>query len=226
MKTLWVAVVLSFVSVGQPAPLTCDKLAKPVENLPDLSGRWHYIAVSTEVCMPALLINKIFWPSIAVDITNKGVPNLYAATVKFKMHGFCMNETDDFFQENNKLFEVNSENSPVGEPDLLLQTSCSDCIVLKSNDTLSTVSFLSRRKTITEEELKEFEMQAECVRFSKPQVLNADQDHDNCQDLDDISEDQSLAFLQQVFERVKSTHQSILKCLVDMLLSYIPATIT
>lgn len=32
-----------------------------------------------------------------------------------------------------------------------------------------------RRKTITEEELKEFEMQAECVRFSKPQVLNADQ---------------------------------------------------
>ncbi|XP_008407152.1 uncharacterized protein LOC103464676 [Poecilia reticulata] len=226
MKTLWVAVVLSFVSVGQPAPLTCDKLAKPVEKRPDLSGRWHYIAVSTEVCLPALLINNIFWPSIAVDITHKGTPNLYAATVKGKMYGFCINETEDFFQETNKLFEVNSENAPVGEPDVVLQTSCSDCIVLKSNDTLSTVSLLSRRTTITEEELKEFEMQVQCVRFSKPQVLNADQDYDSCQDIDDITEDQSRTFLLQVIERVRSSHQSILKCFVDMLLSYIPVTIT
>ncbi|XP_027857568.1 uncharacterized protein LOC114134904 [Xiphophorus couchianus] len=219
MKTLWVAVVLSFVSVGQPAPLTCDKLAKPVEKRPDLPGRWHYIAVSTEVCLPALLINNMFWPSLAVDVTYKGTPHHYAATVKAKMHGFCMNETEDFFQNNNKLFEVNSENSPVGEPDVLLQTSCSDCIVLKSNDTLSTVSLLSRRTNVTEEELKEFEMQVQCLDFSKPQVLNADQDYENCQVIGDITEDQSGTFLLRVFERVRSTHQSILKCLVDMLLS-------
>ncbi|XP_054906329.1 uncharacterized protein LOC129372826 [Poeciliopsis prolifica] len=226
MKTLWVAVVLSFVSVGQPAPLTCDNLAKPVEKRPDLSGRWYYIAVSTEVCLPALLLNSMFWPSLAIDVTYKDTPNLYAAVIKAKMHGVCFNETEDFFQENNKLFEVNSENAPVGEPDVLLQTSCSDCIVVKSIDTLNNILLLSRRTTVTEEELKEFELQVQCLHFSKPQVLNADQDYDNCKDIDNISEDQSLTFLLQVFERVKSTHQSILKCLVDTLLSYNPVTIT
>ncbi|XP_032404422.1 uncharacterized protein LOC116709865 [Xiphophorus hellerii] len=219
MKTLWVAVVLSFVSVGQPAPLTCNKLAKPVEKHPDLPGRWHYIAVSTEVCLPALLINSMFWPSLAVDITYKSTPHHYAATVKAKMHGFCVNETEDFFQKNNKLFEVNSENSPVGEPDVLLQTSCSDCIVLKSNDTLSTVSLLSKRPNVTEEELKEFEMQVQCLDFSKPQVLNAEHDYENCQYVKKFTEDQAITLYNQVFDRVKSARQSILKCLVDMLIS-------
>lgn len=99
--------------------------------------------------------------------------------------------------------------------------------------------------------------QAQCVGFSKPQVLNTDQgeistpgktvyfslynvfvsdykwsfsfpnsDFDNCQDIDNISDDQSDDLLIKVYERVKSTRDSVFKCIADMFLSYLPVTIS
>ncbi|XP_012709330.3 uncharacterized protein LOC105918728 [Fundulus heteroclitus] len=225
MKTLWVAAVLSFVSVGQSVPLTCDRLAKPVENAPDMSGRWQIIAISTKVCLPTVLLNSILWPSFAIDVTSKGTPNLYSGMFRIKTYGFCMNETEDFLQDNNKLFDVNRENAATGSPDILLQTSCSDCIVVKSTDVLNTLLLLSRRTTISEDELREFETQAQCVQFSKPLVLNADQDFTNCQDIENISEEQSASIMTKMYERVKSHQQNIISCLADIIYSYISGSI-
>ncbi|XP_038149142.1 uncharacterized protein LOC119788658 [Cyprinodon tularosa] len=222
MNTLWVFVVLSFASVCQPAPLVCDKLATQIENSPDLSGRWHYIAVSTKVCLPIVLLNSIIWPSVEVDIAPKETPKHYAVQVRAKLYGVCVNESEEYFYENSKIFGVNSENAPIGDPDVLLHTSCSDCIVVMDNDTtMSTLSLLSRRTAVSEAELKEFETQAQCNQFSKPQILNTDLDFNNCQDMGDLSDDQSLAFLSRMYERMKSSKQDVFNCLSNILQSYI-----
>ncbi|KAK5872129.1 hypothetical protein PBY51_012857 [Eleginops maclovinus] len=179
MKTLCVAaVVLSLSSVCQPAPLACEKLLQPVDKAPDLSGRWYAIAISSSCLLQ--LVAKVILPSFQVEITPKEAPNVYEYILKMKMYGHCVNETERFFHDNNKIFDVDSENASYGVPDVLLQTGCPDCIVTKGADVLNLLTLLSRRKNITAAELKEFETQADCLGWAKPQVLDSDHDLTNC----------------------------------------------
>ncbi|KAF7207539.1 uncharacterized protein [Nothobranchius furzeri] len=220
MKALCVAVVLSLVSASQAAPLTCEKLLTPAEKGPELSGRWHYIALSTELCLPTSILNTFFWPSLAMEITAKDTPNIYDGMSVVKMYGYCFNDSEAYKYENNKIFDVNDQNVPTGDADVMLYTSCPDCIVIKSNDIVDSLILLSRRKTISDAEMKEFEQQTNCRRWSKPLVLNSDHEHDKCQFIDEnISEEEASDVLKNVlvglFERVKTTHQSFISCLVE-----------
>ncbi|KAJ4927051.1 hypothetical protein JOQ06_014791, partial [Pogonophryne albipinna] len=171
MKTLCVAaLVLSLSSVCQPAPLACEKLLQPVDKAPDLSGRWYVIAISSSCILQ--LVARVLLPSVHVEVTSKETPNVFDYLIKLKMHGLCANET--FFQENNKLMDEDSNNTADGDPDLLLQTGCSDCIVTKGDSVVDLLVLFSRRTNITAAELKEFETQAECLGLAKPQVLDSD----------------------------------------------------
>ncbi|XP_037534760.1 uncharacterized protein LOC119411880 [Nematolebias whitei] len=226
MKALCAAViVLSFISVGQPAPLTCDTLKKPVEKGPNLSGRWYYIAISTEVCLPTTLLDSIIWPSFSMDVTSKDTPNLYDGLARVKMYGYCVNESESALYVNNKIYDVDSENAPTGDPDVLLHTSCHDCLAVKTDDVIDSLVLLSRRSTVTTAELQEFKKQVECFGWSKPVVLNTDHDFNNCLTIDDnMTEEAAEHFLKNFFpkmiERIKNTHHNIFKCLSDMVAYY------
>ncbi|CAG5978896.1 uncharacterized protein ACNS7B_005593 [Menidia menidia] len=230
MRTLCVAVILlTLISVCQSASLACDKLSKPLEKGPDLPGRWYYLAFATKQCLPSTVFNAVFWPSIVMDISSKGLPNLYDANLQLKMYGFCVNETEQFFNDHVKIWDVDSDNNPTGSPNVLLQTSCPDCIVVQSEDTIGTLVLLSKRNAITEAEMKEFETQAECLGWSKPKVLNTDFDVNNCRYVEDsTTEDESEAqnLLMKVYERVKSKRQNIIDCLVDSIVNYLPASLS
>ncbi|XP_069547157.1 uncharacterized protein [Brachyistius frenatus] len=228
MKSLCVAaVVLSLISVCQPASLACEQLVKPVDQGPDLSGRWYVIATSTELCLTSTLLNAVFWPSIAADITSKDIPNIYSANIWIKVYGYCNIKSQPFFYANKTFLDVNSNNTPTGEGDVLLQTGCPDCLVLKG-DTVAKLKFLSRRQVITAAELKEFEMQAECLGWSKPEVFNSDHDYDNCKTIDDVSDDEATAVLETIrskmFSRVKSMIHNLIKCIIEAFLSYFNST--
>ncbi|XP_074497294.1 uncharacterized protein LOC141771177 isoform X2 [Sebastes fasciatus] len=187
MKTLCVAaVVLSLTSVCQPASLACEKLLKPVDKGPDVSGSWYIIAVATESCWATTLLNSVFWPSIEVIITSMSTPNLYSSKFKFKMYGYCENETEEFLYENNNLYEVDSN---------------------------------SRRENVTAAELKEFESQAECLGWSKPQVLNSDHDDENCPPLDDVDME-NMRIYSMIFQRMKNTYSVQLNCLSETFFYY------
>ncbi|XP_047439530.1 uncharacterized protein LOC125007019 isoform X2 [Mugil cephalus] len=207
MKKLCViVVVLSLVSVCRPVPLTCEKLMKPVDQDPDLTGRWYYIAGSSKVCWAIVLFNTFLWPSIAVDITSTETPDVYNYNDQLKIYGHCLNNSHLNFYKNHSIFSVDGYYAEV-----LLHTSCPDCIVLNAHDYT-----LGRRKAITEAELKEFEMQTECFGWSKPQVLNNEFDYQNCNTLDVNPTEWSLAL--KIFERAYTMRHSIASCIIDTFL--------
>ncbi|KAF3690140.1 hypothetical protein EXN66_Car005812 [Channa argus] len=50
---------------------------------------------------------------------------------------------------------------------------------------------IEERKTVTAAELKDFEKQAKCFGWYKPQFFNTDHGYENCKSLDDVSEVES-----------------------------------
>ncbi|XP_042360993.1 uncharacterized protein LOC121956694 [Plectropomus leopardus] len=221
MKTLCVVViVLSLGSVCQAASLACEKLLKPLDKAQDFSGSWYVIAFSTEKCLVGTLMNAILWPSVAVDITPKTTPNVYSAKVKAKVYGYCETDSEDFFYKptDNKILEVDINDAPFGEPDGLLQSSCPDCIVIKSygDDFINTFMLLSRRENVSDAEQKEFEAQVECSGWSKPQVLNTDHDYKNCPGTDSLENDSDAAKVFALMrQRLQTNYQEPLTCLVE-----------
>ncbi|XP_030586176.1 uncharacterized protein LOC115780895 [Archocentrus centrarchus] len=215
MKTLCAALVLlSLVSVCQPASLACEKLVKPLDRDPDMTGRWYFIAMSSEVCLVSAFVNALLWPSVSMDVISKDTPNHYSEVTYGKMHGVCFNANTSFVYANSSLVEVNSDNTPAEDPDAMLQTSCPDCVVVKEE--MNTLLLLSKRPAVTATELKEFEMQAECLGWSKPEILNTDHDYRSCASLEDIDEDEIIqvlqSFFQKMLERVTNTYHIISKC--------------
>ncbi|XP_024124895.1 uncharacterized protein LOC112144552 [Oryzias melastigma] len=226
MKILCIAVaVLSLVSVCQPASLACNNLLTPTDKNPQLLGRWHMIAFASESCLATTLFNSLIWPSLAMDITSKDKPNTYDYNIKVKMYGYCFNETEAFFYENSKMMDLDSNNSPTGDPDVFLQTSCPDCIVVKSNDYIGTLLLLSKRKSVSDAELKEFETQTQCLGWSAMKKLNTEFDFDNCKILnDDISDEEAEALgnniLSTMSERMSGMYIDIYNCFRDKVWSY------
>ncbi|KAL3058276.1 hypothetical protein OYC64_010450 [Pagothenia borchgrevinki] len=217
MKTLCVAaLVLSLSSVCQPASLACEKLLQPVDKAPDLSGRWYVIAISSSCILQ--LVASVLLPSIHVEVTSKETPNVFDYLIKMKMQGVCANETEHIFQENNKLFAVDSNNAADGDPDLLLQTGCSDCIVSKGDSVVNLLVLFSRRPNITAAELKEFETQAKCLSLTKPQVLDSDHDFTNC--LSEEDEEAGVSFLRSIQQRLNDNYAITLKCIAESSLYY------
>ncbi|XP_029007509.1 uncharacterized protein LOC114856060 [Betta splendens] len=216
MKTLCVAiVVLSLTSVCQSTALTCEQLKKPLDQSPDVSGRWYMIALSSDICLIPTLLNSLLWPSVVVDVTaqDQTTPNIYNANFTFNMHDFCDSEVETFVLKSSSLFDVDSNNAPTGEPDTLLHTGCPDCLVIKGNDDINLLMYLSRRKTVTDAELKEFETQSECMGWSKPEVLNTVHEYKDCKSFDDDNEHDVSTLLAKMGQRMKSSFMSPLRCI-------------
>ncbi|KAM6947106.1 uncharacterized protein PEZ65_000789 [Lycodopsis pacificus] len=224
MKTLCVAavVVLSLSSVCQAASLACEKLLKPVDKAPDFHGSWYFIAISSQSCWVSTIITSLFWSSIEVNITSKDTPNSYTAEFKYKIHGYCDTDSEDYLYENNTLFDVNINNTPKGEPDVLLQSGCPDCFVVKDDEGI--LFLFSRRQNVTDAELKEFESQADCLGWSKPQVFDSDHDYKNCLSVEDEDVDTSR-LSSSIFERIKNTYTVQLKCLTETFYSFPDAAV-
>ncbi|KAK1900723.1 Saxitoxin and tetrodotoxin-binding protein 1 [Dissostichus eleginoides] len=220
MKTLCVAaLVLSLSSVCQPAPLACEKLLQPVDKAPDLTtGNWRVIAMSSEICLWSLLMRHVFWPSVEVDITSTETPNTFIDNYKGKMFGVCYNESGDGFVYRNS--KSTGKCRPDDEPMVLLQSGCPDCVVLKQDHPFAAhVLLFSRRKTISAEEMKEFETQAECLGWSKPQLFNSDHDYTNCKSEDEINRDDIFSVF---IARLSNVNLDVFKCVRELFLKYLP----
>ncbi|XP_034389269.1 uncharacterized protein LOC117731194 [Cyclopterus lumpus] len=218
MKPLCVAavVVLSLTSVCQAASLACEKMLKPVDKGPDIRGIWYLIAISSEECWVSTLFNSVLWPSVEMNITSKDTSKIHSAEFKFKIYGYCHIEREHYLYENNTLSDVNiNTDEAEGEPDVLLQSGCPDCIVIKERNNV--VFLISRRKTVTDAELKEFESQVACLGWSKPEVTNSDYDYENCLSFDDDGDTSGLSSL--ILKRLRNTYIEAFKCFMVTLFS-------
>ncbi|KAM4625090.1 uncharacterized protein ACJ7VT_003567 [Polymixia lowei] len=222
MKTVCVAaVVLSLFAVGQPAPLACNQLLKPAKDEPDrdMFGTWHLIAMSSDSCWFSILVSLVFSQSVSFDITSKSPSNVYSGMLNAKMDEFCFNTTETWSLStvpDNEFTEAEEM------PDLLLQTSCPDCLVVKDrdNDDPKTIMFLSRRKKVTDDELKEFEKTVECIGWSKPLLYDAEDVKENCKRFDqDSSWEFSLKERQELgvffVLKIRSLFMNIISCIFN-----------
>lgn len=146
-----------------------------------------------------------------MDVTSKNIPNVYEAQYKINMFGYCGNESETFFYENNTVFDVDVNNAPDGKSWVMLQGGCPDCFVVKDDDDIDLFLLFSKRKNVTAAELKAFE----CIGGSKPQILNSDHDYENCLSLEEDDIDDSKVFA-LISGRWKATYKDFFNCLEDI----------
>ncbi|KAM3620651.1 uncharacterized protein V6R79_000054 [Siganus canaliculatus] len=190
----------------------------PVDTSPDILGRWYIIAMSSGNCWFTSSVNAFFSISAAVNINATNTPTTYEGTFSVKIYGHCSTEKESFVYGNST--------DPSDETDVLLQTGCPDCLVIKTTDTINALLLLSRRQTVTEAELKEFGRQTRCLRWSKTYVLNSDHDYENCSSIDDGDIDVDVSQLSTLMlQRLGDTYVGLQKCLEDTVLYYPRAVI-
>lgn len=224
MKTLCVvAAVLSLATLSQSASLACQNLTKPLEQGPDVSGTWHFVALSSSQCVFTTLINSLLSLSYQVTYTPTGTANISDCLYKSKVNGLCANMTVQSIYQGNRFFATDMFGAPQGSPEVMLHTGCTDCMVIYINNYVHgspLLMLLSKRQTVSETELTEFNTQAECLGWAKPIVLGTDHDYGNCQGFD---EDHGVNFLRLspvLIQRLTENYQETLKCISDNLINY------
>ncbi|KAF7207541.1 putative LOC107384931-like protein, partial [Nothobranchius furzeri] len=182
MKTLCVAVVaLSLISACRPSSLACEMLLQPMDQDPEVLGRWYVIALSSNYCWVASMFNTVLAPSIQLDVTSAGKPHYYDVNFTLKVSEFCDSKSIQFFQKSNMAVEVRSiDDVPKTQKGAIISSRCQDCLVIREDGLVNMVALLSKRPNVTSAEMKEFEVQADCLGMYRPQVLNADFDLENC----------------------------------------------
>ncbi|XP_040001070.1 uncharacterized protein LOC120799781 [Xiphias gladius] len=167
--------VFSLLSVGQSAPVTgCESLIQPIEiqGRDQLLGNWTYLAESTDITGSKFL-TKMFvesaWGKITAGDESDAI-NHYQAQ---KMFGQCFSITIKLILENSTLSMV----QPYTASAILLNTGCTDCLVLYSKYTTgggnySGLQLLSRRSKVSAAELQEFMKQVECLNLPSPAILD------------------------------------------------------
>ncbi|XP_055365229.1 uncharacterized protein LOC129604179 isoform X2 [Betta splendens] len=175
--------------------------------------------MSSDNCLIPGLFNAFFWPSVALDITGQATANVYEAVLKIKINDCCATDPQPFLLKNNTMFEVDSNNEPTGDPDVLLHSGCPDCLVVRKEDTVNLLLLISRRKNVTAAELKEFETQAECLAWYKPLILNTEHGYENCSTVDDDTADPT-AMMDLIHQRLANTYAVPLNCMSEKFLYY------
>ncbi|KAL3978678.1 hypothetical protein ACER0C_019740 [Sarotherodon galilaeus] len=132
--------VLNFISVCQPASVACKSYLKKAKNDQDLTEKWYAIAMSSNSCWnigPPLL-------SSDMDITAVEKANTFEATITMKMYGRCKNQTTQFHYGNSTISVVNSTDGEDDDIFVILQKTCRDCVVIKSDGFTDILVLLSK----------------------------------------------------------------------------------
>lgn len=173
MFAIFATFLLCLMSVSRSAPLVCEKLVQPLNQLDPhyLEGRWALVAGSLNnlPAMEALRLRD----SITMYISNSSETSNFSYTQINRFGDQCqylhyklLVKGSTFTFDVGNRFELNGT---------LLYTSCPDCVVMrwivKSNKRQSEdLYLLSRRREVEEKELEEFKAQLNCYQLPTPVV--------------------------------------------------------
>ncbi|XP_019717889.1 uncharacterized protein LOC109511328 [Hippocampus comes] len=159
------------------APLAdCDVLTRQVQiqGRDQFLGVWTYVAESTN--MPgSKTLTKMFVDNVWGKIYPANESDSFFVFQVQKMLGRCFSVTSKLTLVNNTLHME----YPISATEVLMTTSCPDCILLLSNYTLGESTYmgmqlLTRRPKVTSAEMDEFKRQAACLNLPSPTVLDSD----------------------------------------------------
>ncbi|XP_037103423.1 uncharacterized protein LOC119120543 [Syngnathus acus] len=183
---------------GLSAPLTdCDTLTQQVQiqSREQFFGTWTFGAESSDIKgthdLGKIFVRKLWgrvYPSNQSD-------HFYAFQVFRMTDTYCYSITSKLTLVNNT---VHMEH-PLSATEVLLKTSCPDCILFLSNTTIGEHTYrflqiLTKRPSLTSDELEEFKQQAACLNFNEPIILGPPR---SCPDSPDTKiVDFNMAFIQ------------------------------
>ncbi|XP_026159568.1 uncharacterized protein LOC113128443 [Mastacembelus armatus] len=165
--------LLCLVSVSLSAPLACEDLVRPLDQLDHghLEGRWALVAGSLSylpnlkrfrrrdsatVNFPSNISDTTFSYSRSIRSDNKCLYNSYNITLDGS------NFTYDGTDKSN--FSAN-----------FVHTSCRDCLVMHFNIVSKKhhhFYLFSRRRQLEQEEMEEFRAQVDCLNLPAPAVMD------------------------------------------------------
>lgn len=161
--------LLCWVSVSHSAPLACEDVARPLDQLDPrhLAGSWALVAGAMRE--QAHLEKFKTRESASVHFASE------TPITSFR-RSFNINDSCQHLQSN-----ITLEGSGFSFDQLInitvtfLQTSCPDCMVMRfddgSKETLRMYLF-SRRREVEEKEMEEFTAQAKCMNMLPPVVMD------------------------------------------------------
>ncbi|XP_071389102.1 uncharacterized protein [Centroberyx affinis] len=172
MFTLCATVLLSFVSVSHSAPLSCEDLLRPLDQLEPhhLEGRWALVAGSHKdlEVLEALKLKD----SATIHFSNSSETSTTTYTRIASFGGKCHYQSYNISIEGSTFtFIVGNQFNLTGT---FLHTSCPDCIMIRWDVELeSQRSYLvSRRREVGTEEMEEYKAQLECLKLPSPVVMD------------------------------------------------------
>ncbi|XP_030004110.1 uncharacterized protein LOC115428969 [Sphaeramia orbicularis] len=171
--------VLGLLSVGHSAPVTsCETLTQQLDvpTIDPLLGKWIYQADVTTV-PGSKLLTKLLVKNVWAEVTKANESNSINTFHAQRTLGRCFSLNIKQTLKNNTLFM----SYPYEASQILLKTSCPDCLVFLGNFSMRGNSYrglqlISRRRTLTPAEVEEFKKQAECLNLPAPVFIDAETD--------------------------------------------------
>uniref|UniRef100_UPI003AAF6334 uncharacterized protein n=1 Tax=Centroberyx gerrardi TaxID=166262 RepID=UPI003AAF6334 len=172
MFALCATVLLSFISVSHSAPLSCEDLLRPLDQLePDhLEGRWALVAGSLNHS-PSLEVLKSR-DSAAIHFSNFSTNSTTTYTRIVSSGGKCQYKTYNMSIEGSTFtLDVGNRFNLTGT---FLHTSCPDCVVVRWDGELERQRshLVSRRREVGPKEMEEYKAQLECLKLPPPVVMD------------------------------------------------------
>uniref|UniRef100_A0A668AL37 Apolipoprotein M n=1 Tax=Myripristis murdjan TaxID=586833 RepID=A0A668AL37_9TELE len=172
MFVVCATVLLYLTSGSHSAPLSCEELVRPLDQLEPhhLEGRWSVVAgsLSDEAALAYLKRRD----SVTIYFSNVSVP-IYTQINRFG--DLCQNLPYNISVEGSTLtFDLGDQYNLTAT---FLQTSCPDCVVvrldLESKKLVSLDLYLiSRRRKVEPKEMEEYKAQLECLNLPPPVVMD------------------------------------------------------
>uniref|UniRef100_A0A3Q1HBA3 Uncharacterized protein n=1 Tax=Anabas testudineus TaxID=64144 RepID=A0A3Q1HBA3_ANATE len=163
-------VLLCLTSVSHSAPLACENLVRPLDQLDPhrLEGRWAMIAGS--LSYPPFIERLRRRVSASVNFSNITAESVIVFSRSKHLENKCYYSSYNVSLEGNRFTFYNGNITTT-----FIHTSCHDCILMsfdvESGKRLHFYLF-SRRRQLEEKEMEEFRAQVECLNMPPPVVLD------------------------------------------------------
>ncbi|XP_078021170.1 uncharacterized protein LOC144461736 [Epinephelus lanceolatus] len=166
--------LLCLVSVSHSAPLSCEDLLRPLDQLNPhhLKGRWALVAGS--LSDPAYLERFKRRNSTSIDFSSfSNATSSVSYTPSVDAGGKCHYHTHNVSVEGSVFtFDVREQ---VNLTVTFLRTSCPDCLVMRYDNESKKVERLllfSRRRELEQKEMEEVNAQMECLSMPPPAIMD------------------------------------------------------
>ncbi|XP_047461052.1 uncharacterized protein LOC125019939 [Mugil cephalus] len=216
--------VLSLLSVAQSAPVTdCETLTQTIDIKKDqLQGRWTIRAEASDA-PSAKTMMYLFVQSVWLNVTNNSTTDTITIFQNQKMLSSCFTFRTTKTLKNNTL----TMEQPLPATDVLLRTSCPDCLVWYSkvsvgNSRFTSLDLLSRRGRVSAAEMEEFKKQASCLNLPSPSIMDPEEEYcpdpSESQDIIDLTDHIQSMSVDETKEWEEFLNSGTgLKMLIDMI---------